>query len=436
MRLLSFIITCITLASIPVAAQPPDTLWTRTFGGINVDTGHDVQQTNDGGFIIVGYTDSLDPLASDLWLIKTDSNGDEEWNQTFGRDFDDRGFSVRQTNDGGYIITGESWSLNFDDWYDVWLLKTDSAGNEEWNQTFGTENLDVGESVQQTSDGGYVIAGNTQTNYSGEDDAFLIKTDSTGHEVWTQTFGSRYYDDFFYSVNQTNDGGYIITGGTESSGDDWVDVWLIKTDSRGNEEWSRTFGGNDYEIGHSVQQTDDGGYIITGETWSSGAGRSDLWVVKTDSIGNEEWTQTFGGTHNEQGFSVQQTNDEGYIITGETWSFGNGWVDVWLIRLDNAANDIIETTLNIPDKYTLSAIYPNPFNSTTTISVGLPASSELKLNIFNITGQQVSTLANERYSPGYHKFTFNADELPSGIYFIHASVPGKMDEVRKVMLIR
>ncbi|MDP8205671.1 MAG: T9SS type A sorting domain-containing protein [Candidatus Electryonea clarkiae] len=480
MRQLSYIIIFAALASIPASAQPPDTLWTRTFGGIEWEEAYSVQQANDGGFIISGWTFYFDDGPSDIWLIKTDSNGQEEWNQTFGVGHNGGGYCSQQTNDGGFVITG--WRSG-----DMLLIKTDATGNLEWDQTFGGQILDGGRSVQQTADNGYIIVGYTHSFGAGWCDMWLIKTDSTGNEEWNQTFGGTDWD-FAYDGQQTYDGGYIIAGSTESFGVGGKDVWLIKTDQAGDEEWNRTFGGEGNEIGWSVQQTTDGGYIITGVTWSFGAGRSDLWLVKTDSNGTEEWNRTFGGSENDGGYSVQQTIDSGYIITGYTKSFGavvrdlwliktdsigieewnktlgddhavtgldgqqtedGGYIfsgmiqlfggdssDVWLIRLASEEDDVVESTTNNPAEYVLEEICPNPFNSTTTITVGVPTQSELNLNIFNITGQQITTLANERYAPGYHQFTFNADELPSGIYFIHASVPGKMSEVRKVVLIR
>ncbi len=166
---------------------------------------------------------------------------------------------------------------------------------------------------------------------------FIIMGQTPPDTLWTKTYGGNGYDDG-RSVQLTDDGGYIITGKTQSFGNGWEDVWLIKTDSNGNEEWNQTFGGSDDDYGLSVQQTTDGGFIITGGTDSFGNGYSDVWLIKTDSQGDSLWTQTFGGSDDDYGNSVQQTIDGGYIITGYTYSFGNGSSDVWLIKTDSEGN--------------------------------------------------------------------------------------------------
>ena len=245
------------------------------------------------------------------------------------------GYSVQQTTDGGFIIAGStrSFGVGTPDGDNVYLIKTNASGDTLWTRNYGGTGIDWGNAVRQTTDGGYIIAGYTESFGAGIGDVCLIRTNAAGDTLWTRTYGG-IYDDWGYSVQQTTDGGYIITGGTASFGAGDEDVYLIKTNALGDTLWTRTYGGTDIERGYSVQQTTDGGYIFAGLTYSFGAGGADVYVIATDAQGDTLWTRTYGGTGDDEGYSVQQTTDGGYIITGWTASFGAGGNNVYLIKTD------------------------------------------------------------------------------------------------------
>ena len=314
-------------------------IWSRTFGGMGDDFITSVQQTSDDGYIVVGITSSYGAGGRDLWMIKTDAQGYKQWDKTFGGSLDDGGLSVRQTRDGGYIATGATGSIGPSG---VWLVKTDAQGSELWDKTLDFEGdvagqMSAGSSVQQASDGGYIVAGD-----SSKESVLLIKTDAQGNKQWGRIFGGLAIDSKNVNVNtraqQTSDGGNIIVSYTSSYGAGGIDLWMIKTDATGNEIWSKTFGGIGDDFGTTVQQTSDGGYIMTGHTSSYGAGGMDLWMIKTDATGNEIWSKTFGGVGDDFGTSVQQTSDGGYIMTGYTSSYGAGGMDLWMIKTDANGN--------------------------------------------------------------------------------------------------
>ncbi len=264
---------------------------------------------------------------------------EKDWSKAFGGTNTDYSYSVQETSDGGYVIAGSTDSYGAGD-LDVWLVKTDSAGTKLWDKTFGGANYDSGQSVQETSDGGYVIAGYTDSYGAGDLDVWLVKTDSAGTKLWDKTFGGTNVD-YGYSVQETSDGGYVIAGSTYSYGAGGADVWLVKTDSAGTKLWDKTFGGTDLDYGQSVQETSDGGYVIAGYTYSYGAGGADVWLVKTDSAGTKLWDKTFGGANYDSGQSVQETSDGGYVIAGDTRSYGAGSYDVWLIKTDSSGHQAL-----------------------------------------------------------------------------------------------
>jgi hypothetical protein len=354
--------------------------WSRTFGGTSDDEGFAVLQSADGGYVAAGATVSSGQHC--VRLVKTDSVGNQEWYKDPGSNEEGLIWSVRTTSDGGYVLAGsyrssirliktnaegnKTWGEYFggpgpytwatcrsleltrdggyilvgedggiyDSLSDVYVIKTDADGNQEWARTYGDAGRDGGWSVGLAIDGGYVIAGYAGDSTGGRD-VFLLKIDSCGDRVWTKPHAGPGYD-CGYSLAATADGGFVSTGYFEEGGD--ADICLIKTDADGNEQWTRTFGGASDDVGRSVQQTTDGGYIIAGDTKSFGAGARDVYLLKTDANGDTAWTRTFGGTEDEYGNAVRVTADGSYMICATTSSYGAGGEDIWLIKTDSQGN--------------------------------------------------------------------------------------------------
>ncbi len=331
--------------------------WNKTYGGSEDETGYSVKQTTDGGYVLVGNTESYGAGLFDAWIIKTDTFGTMEWNRTFGTKDRDWGRDVIQTLDGGYIITGKTGVVG-NIFTDVWLVKVDKDGNEEWKTNYGGDRAEWGESVEQTSDKGYIIVG-TKFVTPWQEDIYLIKTDEYGVLQWENTFGGNDRD-FGSCVRQTPDSGYILIGRTGSYGPGVPNLWLIKTDSSGYEQWNRTFGGDQWDWGTYVDLTTDSGYILGGFTESFGAGDYDAWLIKTDSYGVEQWSKTYGGEYYEDLYWVQQTANGGYIFIGDTTSYSIGRDDVWLVKTDelgNATKDFgILSSINLLEDLNVSSI--------------------------------------------------------------------------------
>jgi hypothetical protein len=397
-----------------------DTIWTKTYGGTGTDWGKSVQQTLNGGYIFAGSTNSFGAGGYDFYLIKTNASGDTLWTKTYGGIGSDYGYSVCQTSDGGYIIAGTTNSFGAGS-YDVYLIKTNASGDTLWTRTYGGVNNDEGYAVQQTSDGGYIITGYTGSFGAGDEEVYLIKTNVSGDTLWTKHYGGA-SDDFGYSVQQTMDGGYIVAGYTFSFGDTLGNVYLVKTKASGDTLWTRTYGDKKCDFGYSVQQTSDEGYIIAGGTNSFGAGSYDVYLIKTNASGDTLWTRTYGGSNYDRGYSVQQTSDGGYIIAGLTASFGAGGYDVYLIKTDANGNVGVENNpaLRLTPYAARLTICPNPFRSFASV----PGHSSERFALYGISGRKVGVYKGDRIGEG----------LSSGVYFLRPE--GKDAKPLRVVKVR
>jgi hypothetical protein len=505
----------------------------KTYGGTGIDQGHSIRTTFDGGYIITGYTQSYGAggVFDDVYLIKTDVNGDTLWTKTYGGTVYSDGYSVEQTSDSGYVIAGSTDSFG-NGGFDVYLIRTDKNGDTLWTKTYGGINNDEGFSVQQTTDGGFIIAGATVSFGSGNHDVYLIKTDFNGELLWTKTFGGT-GDDYGFSVKQTNDEKYLVvgnhsTGGvylikTNESGDTlWTksyivygpphinlgysmeqtadngyiiagtassETFLLKTDSIGSLQWTKMFGGESNDIVMSVHQNTDGGYILGGWSQSFPVGSYHSMLIRTNAIGDTLWTRTYGGGGTPRGYSVQQAKDGGFIFLASASAFGAGNYDLYLVKTDSNGNSgcnegnttAVVTTLNItgstpaisissggtstnpatvvssgcivntlcttvgvnedegsmsiPEEYNLAQNYPNPFNPSTTIHFSVPSSEFVTLKVFDVIGNEVATLVNEEKPAGSYEVNFSASQLSSGIYFYKLQTSSFV-ETRKMILLK
>jgi len=312
--------------------------WTKTIGGPGDEIGFSLIQTSDGGYAIAGSTGSFGAGWYDVYAVKLDANGNLQWTKTIGgKDFE-AGYSLIQTSDGGYAIAGytESFGAGRED---VYVVKLDANGNLQWTKTIGGPESEWGNYLIRTSDGGYAIAGTTTSFGAGWKDVYVVKLDAHGNLQWTKTIGGP-KDDWGKSLIQTSDGGYAIAGYTESFGAGEWDVYVVKLDAKGNLQWTKTIGGPGYEIGFSLIQTSDGGYAIAGSYHLVDDNESVAnVVVKLDAHGNLQWTKTIGGEYFDWGDpSLIQTSDGGYAIAGATYSFGEGGLDVYVVKLDKNGN--------------------------------------------------------------------------------------------------
>ncbi len=466
-----------------VIAQPVDSLWSRMYGGTEVDLCKSVHESADGGFILGGRT-NFSPSDVDAWLVKTDVNGNAEWTRMLGGTLTeaandvvirsgggyamaglttsygagqedvyfatysavgdpqaisywggaswDMANALVETTDGGFAIGGETRSFGAGE-SDFWLIKTDAAGEDQWTQTFGGYAAEVCYSVQQLADGGYALAGYTTSFGAGEADAWLVRTSSTGQMLWSRTFGWG-TNDVAYDMIKTSDGGFALAGHTQSGGSGERDFYLVKTDGNGTLEWVHTYGGAFDEFCYSLQQTSDGGYILAGSTYSFGAGNDDVWLVRLSSTGTILWSRTFGGGNTEYCESVAVTSNGGFVLGGQTLSFGAIDWDIWLVRTGTDPALSVEDPSPIPSEFSLHPIYPNPFNNTANIAFDLPREVTGRLVVYDVLGREASVLYDGHFASGAHSMQFSGENLSSGTYFVKLESPAFNAVQRAVFL--
>jgi hypothetical protein len=397
-----------------------DTLWTREYGGNDQDKAYSVKQTSDGGFIIAGYTGSFSINGNfDVYLIKIDSTGDTTWTRTFGTAENEEGWSVDQTSDGGFIIAGNTTHISSS--RNIYLVRTDSTGDTLWTKPY---QLGAAYSVKQTKDKGFIVTGySIDTTSNRNYQLFLICTDSIGDTIWTKTYGDTNSSETGRSILQTSDNGFIITG-AKNIGKSY-NTYLLRTDSKGDTVWTKIYNPGGISRGYSVDQTADNGFIVTG------VARGDVYILRTDPNGDTLWTMTYGTLNSDQrGQSVQQTSDGGFIVagTGRLESDSSG-VNVLLIRLDkegtaiqnNNSADLIKSKGRI-----ISYKYKKNFLS---VNYFIPKSGNIKLELYNTKGKLVKVLVNKFIRSGSHTIKWKLKKgrdrfVAGGMYLLRLSTNG------------
>jgi len=383
--------------------------WAKTYGGTGEDEAYSIQQTSDGGYIVAGMTKSFGEEEGDVWIIKIGPGGNIQWQKTYGENYWDAAYAIAQTYDGGYVMSGALdgegwgiWVLKLDpegevEWQkflkgkdyefgvaysvqqttdggyiaagefrygevdtDVWILKLAPDGTKEWDKTYGGNDPEHAYTLQQTSDGGLVVAGQNDRPLYGEGGGiWVLKLHPSGEIQWQKTYAGEKEDEA-RSIQQTNDGGYIVVGRTSSFDVGSIDIWVLKLDPEGSMEWQQTIGGEGQDYAQSVQQTFDGGYIVAGTTYSFGNGDGDIWVLKLDKNGDVEWQKTYGGYDKEEAYSILQTYEGGYAIAGFTASYGAGAMDCIVMKLSPNGSVALPCEFENESFATIRKTYVNP----------------------------------------------------------------------------
>jgi hypothetical protein len=433
--------------------------WQKSYGGSANEIAFGLDETIDGGYIIAGYTLSADGDVTqsygegDVWVIKLDSEGALEWQKSYGGSAYDGATAIEQTTDGGYIVSAVTLSIDGNVTFnngadDFWIIKLDGEGTIEWQKTYGGSDTDAAYSIRQTTDDGYIVAGHTQSvdgDVSGlhtieevvnDGDYWVVKLDSGGNLQWQRALGG-FGNDFAFSVCTTSDGGYAVNGiSTSNDGDasgnhNSYDYWVVKLDANGSLQWQKMLGGASYDEGKSILQTADGGYIASGSAVSDEGdvtgshGNSDYWMVKLDAAGTIEWEKAMGGANGDYGYAAIQTADGNYCMAGYTYSdngevtLNNGEGDVWVVKLGAA-------TAGIPTMQQNSiSLYPNPVTDVLNIIPGNDAITDVA--IYNLMGQ---TVTSESWNA--QNQTVNTSALTPGTYIVKVNA-GEYGKVLKMI---
>jgi hypothetical protein len=525
-----------------------DVLIDRQYGTESGDQGHALVPAHDGGYVLIGstYFEGTDASA-DAYIVHVDDDGEVVWETWIGSDVEDKAKDIVQTQDGGYIVVG--WTRSgIEGMDDAYVFKIDVDGNLLWEQSFGGTQNDQLWSVFALENGNFISAGRTWSFGAGDRDAIIVELDPDGNVVWLNTIGGP-WKDHIYEIAPAHDGGFIGTGKTESFDMDNGDAWLIKMDPLGNEEWISIWGNIRGEFGRSCTATTDGNYIFCGETGHWGQPGNQVLLAKADALGNWMWSHEVGGHTMDDAWSVRQAPNGDYVAAGFTKSFGEAEQSLYVVRyaveydpidLDvysseepvyvqqgdvfsrtweirnnqTVATDTLDLWQQIvgpdsahtthilfedmivlqsqtsmsatnelevgdwsngefwlhmsvgnyptafssdslrfvigtsdaydprwrspyhPSEFSLGTAFPNPFNSATTVTLGLPNPAAVKLTLTDITGREIATVFSASMGAGVHRIPVRLDQIPSGMYFLTASADHGWVDTQKITLLK
>jgi hypothetical protein len=392
-----------------------DTVWNRYYGEADLRF---LLETADGFFL--GGSG-----GGDAYLVRTDENGIHLWTRQYGGPEAEYANGSCESYDGGFVVVGQTDSYGKGAG-DVWLLKVDSGGDTLWTRAFGGVGNDGGATVRQASNGGYIVAAWTESFGSGSSDMWIIMTDENGNMMWTRTYGGPAWD-IGWDIETTDDGGYVVSGVFDGS------AWLVRLDMSGDTLWTRRYGWGLYDEARAVAEATNGGYIMFGETFRGGLAQA--LVIRTDENGDSLWTLTTGGNGVDNFRSGKTTSDGGYVAVGATSSFSPSGLDAYVVRFAPDPSSGVRGSSVVPGSFSLLQNYPNPFNPSTVIRYGLPERSHVKLEIFNPLGQRVAVLVDGEKEAGYHSVTLESRGLASGLYLYRLQA-GDFVETKKLIILR
>ncbi len=393
--------------------------WSRTYDIGYYDNCLSLIQTGDDGFALAGYTGEQDE-GSSFFILKTDVEGEEQWRRTFSRAYWNECYSVDQTPDGGFVFAGFTSTEDYTA-ANYYVVKVDSAGELVWENTYGGAEMEFCMSLVPTGQGAFMAAGYvvSEDSLGASCNFYLVKIAGNGRQIWSRTFETDTWD-LCLSITHATNGGYALAGFTNFG--QRMDIRLIRINDYADHcdlVWEGGYGGVQSDICNAIVNTPDGGFVLAGSTNSSGAGSDDFFIVRTDDAGEEQWRRTFGGNQNDRCFSIIGTPDRGYALAGYTESFGAGGADGWLVKTGfDPVSAPVMTNPSIPQGLALLPVHPNPFNSTARIRYQVSQSCRVLLSLQDLTGRRIRTLTDGLINAGTHETVLNGNNLPNGIYFI------------------